>query len=413
MSSSLVTSSWFRFSFPIILLAALWFGMNNVIIITRSNLGFAGNLPYVLFIAAIAIAHLFKQSRMAMVACAMMICYWVIQYRLQTPLTTGTTLLELSLLAILLPIACLLSYAFKNGGLFSRGFAVYLGILTLFGVWCYLIITQYQSGGFADLNDGLLYSVEQVSKLPFILVLYLAALTGITSIFVLTKNRLMDVVIYTSILLASNTFIFFQVQYVSSTMFSLAGVLLILYLLSASHEMAFNDRLTQLPGRHALDLDMRYLGRRFTVAMVDVDHFKKFNDSYGHETGDDVLKLVAARLRLVQGRAKVYRYGGEEFTVLFKGKTADQAVDFLELLRADIEQYDLVIRNFDSRPKNDKDGVKQRSDAKRTSVNITVSIGVCDSTVERNPISAIKLADQALYSAKKAGRNCVKVANQS
>jgi diguanylate cyclase (GGDEF)-like protein len=402
MSSSLVTSYWFRFSFPIILLSALWFGMNNVILITRSNLGFAGNLPYVLFIAAIAIAHLFKQSRMAMVACAMMVCYWVIQCRLQTPLTTGTTLLELSLLAILLPIACLLSYAFKNGGLFSRGFAVYLGILTLFGVWCYLIITQYQSGGFADLNDGLLYSVEQVSKLPFILVLYLAALTGITSIFVLTKNRLMDVVIYTSILLASNTFIFFQVQYVSSTMFSLAGVLLILYLLSASHEMAFNDRLTQ-----------RYLGRRFTVAMVDVDHFKKFNDSYGHETGDDVLKLVAARLRLVQGRAKVYRYGGEEFTVLFKGKTADQAVDFLELLRADIEQYDLVIRNFDSRPKNDKDGVKQRSDAKRTSVNITVSIGVCDSTVERNPISAIKLADQALYSAKKAGRNCVKVANQS
>ncbi|WHR53787.1 GGDEF domain-containing protein [Vibrio furnissii] len=408
MSSSLVTSYWFRFAFPIILLCALWFGMNNVILVTRSNLGFAGNLPYVLFIAAIAIAHLFKQSRMAMVASAMLICYWVIQYRLQTPLSSGSTLLELSLLAILLPVACLLSYAFKNGGLFSRGFATYLGILAMFGVWCFLIITQYESGGFAQLSDGLLYSVDQVSKLPFILVLYLAALVGVTSIFVLTKNRLMDVVIYTSILLAANTFIFFQIQYVSSTMFSLAGVLLILYLLSASYEMAFNDRLTQLPGRHALELDMRHLGRKFTVAMVDVDHFKSFNDSYGHETGDDVLKLVAARLRMVQGRAKVYRYGGEEFTVLFKGKTAEQAMDYLELLRADIEAYDLVIRNLESRPKNDKDGAKQRSDSKRMSVNITVSIGLCDSTLQRDPNEALKFADQALYAAKKAGRNCVK-----
>ncbi|MFH0226298.1 GGDEF domain-containing protein [Vibrio furnissii] len=408
MSSSLVTSYWFRFAFPIILLCALWFGMNNVILVTRSNLGFAGNLPYVLFIAAIAIAHLFKQSRMAMVASAMLICYWVIQYRLQTPLSSGSTLLELSLLAILLPVACLLSYAFKNGGLFSRGFATYLGILAMFGVWCFLIITQYESGGFAQLSEGLLYSVDQVSKLPFILVLYLAALVGVTSIFVLTKNRLMDVVIYTSILLAANTFIFFQIQYVSSTMFSLAGVLLILYLLSASYEMAFNDRLTQLPGRHALELDMRHLGRKFTVAMVDVDHFKSFNDSYGHETGDDVLKLVAARLRMVQGRAKVYRYGGEEFTVLFKGKTAEQAMDYLELLRADIEAYDLVIRNLESRPKNDKDGAKQRSDSKRMSVNITVSIGLCDSTLQRDPNAALKFADQALYAAKKAGRNCVK-----
>ncbi|MCG6235222.1 GGDEF domain-containing protein [Vibrio furnissii] len=408
MSSSLVTSYWFRFAFPIILLCALWFGMNNVILVTRSNLGFAGNLPYVLFIAAIAIAHLFKQSRMAMVASAMLICYWVIQSRLQTPLSSGSTLLELSLLAILLPVACLLSYAFKNGGLFSRGFATYLGILAMFGVWCFLIITQYESGGFAQLSEGLLYSVDQVSKLPFILVLYLAALVGVTSIFVLTKNRLMDVVIYTSILLAANTFIFFQIQYVSSTMFSLAGVLLILYLLSASYEMAFNDRLTQLPGRHALELDMRHLGRKFTVAMVDVDHFKSFNDSYGHETGDDVLKLVAARLRMVQGRAKVYRYGGEEFTVLFKGKTAEQAMDYLELLRADIEAYDLVIRNLESRPKNDKDGAKQRSDSKRMSVNITVSIGLCDSTLQRDPNEALKFADQALYAAKKAGRNCVK-----
>lgn len=410
MSSSLITTYWFRFTFPLLLLSALWLGMNNIILITRSNLGFAVHLPYVLFSAAVAIGHLFKQSRMAMVACAMQLCYWVIQHRLQAPLTSGTTLLELSLLALLLPIACLATSIFRNGGLFDRSFGMYLTTLGLFGLWFGLIVTEYQSGGFTILSDSLFYSVGSLSELPLILVLYLMTLTGVSLVFVLRENRLMDVVNYTAILLASNTFLFFQVPHISSTMFSLSGILLILYLLSASHEMAFHDRLTLLPGRHALDLDIRHLRRRFAIAMIDVDHFKQFNDAYGHETGDDVLKLVAARLRLVRGRARVYRYGGEEFTVLFKGKTSQQAVEFLELLRRDIEQYDLVLRNNITRPANDRQGAKQRHDAKRNAVHITISIGICDSVTQANPLEAMKFADQALYSAKKAGRNCIRVA---
>lgn len=393
------------------LLGAIWFGMNNVIFITRSNIGLAGGLPYALFLCSIAVAYIFKQSRMAMVACAMLISYWVIQNRLQSPLYSGTTLLELSLLSFLLPVACLLSYAFENGDLRSRSFLLYIVILGLFGLWSYLTVDYYQSSGFNDLKQGILFSMPYLSKLPFILVLYLLAMIGITGIFVLTKNRIMDVFIYTAILMSSNTFIFFQYQFVSSTMFSLSGVLMMLYLISASHEMAFNDRLTQLPGRHALDIDMRSLGRNFTIAMIDIDHFKTFNDTYGHDTGDDVLKLVASRIRMMRGKARVYRYGGEEFTVLFKGKLAQEATEYLELVRADIEHYELVLRDTDTRPKDDKNGVKKRSGQRKKSVNITVSIGVCDSRTERNEQEAIKRADEALYAAKKAGRNCVKLAS--
>ncbi|MCW8336658.1 diguanylate cyclase [Vibrio sp. SCSIO 43135] len=408
MSPSIITSNWFRFSFPLLLAAVLGFGMNNVISVTQANLGIAMNLPTVLFLTAIILGHTFNQSRCSMVALAMLITYSLIQYRLQTSLSTGTTLLELSLMSVLLPIACLLTYAFKDSNILTRTFIYYCAVLLMFIAWSYLILQHFASGGFDNFIDDLLFSVPQVSKLPFVLVLYLIALSGITAILVLKNNRIADVVVYSAIVTASCTFIFFHVPYVSSTMFSLSGVLLLVYLVSASHELAFNDSLTGIPGRHALEMDLKHLGRKYSIAMLDVDHFKSFNDTYGHDTGDDVLKLVASRLALITGRAKVYRYGGEEFTAIFKGKYVDEVLDHLELLRVDIEEYEMSLRNIASRPKSDVDGTKKRGKAKKTdTVNITISIGVADSTTDNKPESVIKAADKALYKAKQTGRNKV------
>jgi len=75
-----------------------------------------------------------------------------------------------------------------------------------------------------------------------------------------------------------------------------------------------------LPSRRALIERLPSLGRRYTVAMVDVDHFKNFNDTYGHDAGDQVLRMVASRLGEVSGGGTAFRYGGEEFTILFPGK---------------------------------------------------------------------------------------------
>ncbi|MGO2320298.1 MAG: GGDEF domain-containing protein [Vibrio toranzoniae] len=412
MTSSFVTSSMFRFCFPLLLLAILLAGMNNVILVTGSNIGFASNLPYILLSVAVMLCHTFKQGRMAMVSVTMLVAYLIIQVRLQSPLNTGTTLLELSLLAALLPVTCLLVYAFPDNGVNSKSMLLYALVLVLFMVWTQLIVSHFHAGGFESWSEGILFVVRDFSKLPLVLVLYSLCLLGLTSILVLVYNRAIDVVVYSAILLASCTFIFFDVQYISSTMFSLSGTLIIIYVMSASHDMAFNDQLTNIPGRHALEVDMKHLGRKYSMAMVDIDHFKKFNDTYGHDIGDDVLKLVARVLKETTGGAKAYRYGGEEFTIIFKGKYTEQVKEHLQALISEVQNYDITIRNAHERPDDHEVGMKKRGKNSKPAdvVNVTVSIGLADSTTTRQPEEVLKLADNALYKAKETGRNklCVK-----
>jgi GGDEF domain-containing protein len=193
-----------------------------------------------------------------------------------------------------------------------------------------------------------------------------------------------------------------------SAFMSAAGVMLFVSLLGESHRLAFRDTLTGLPGRRALDERMRSLGSRYTIAMVDVDHFKKFNDTHGHDIGDQVLKLVGARLAEVGGGGIAYRYGGEEFSVLFPGAKLDEVLPHLEAIRASIESYRMAVRAPD-RPKNPERGEKRRgAGAPEQHLSVTVSIGACaPGKRARMPSQVIKAADEALYRAKQAGRNRV------
>ncbi|SEP86729.1 diguanylate cyclase (GGDEF) domain-containing protein [Ectothiorhodospira magna] len=178
-----------------------------------------------------------------------------------------------------------------------------------------------------------------------------------------------------------------------------------------SFQMAFRDDLTGLPGRRALNERLQRLGRRYAIAMTDVDHFKKFNDTYGHDLGDQVLRVVAAQLRRVGGGGRAYRYGGEEFTIVFPGRTAAQCVTHLEAVRKAIETYQIAIRDTRTRPDNHRDGKTQRGRGKVSTVSVTISMGVAERTADYpDPEQVIKAADQALYSAKAGGRNQVCVA---
>ena len=187
-----------------------------------------------------------------------------------------------------------------------------------------------------------------------------------------------------------------------------AAALLLVAVLRDSHRMAFRDELTGLPGRRALDERLRATGRTYAVAMVDVDHFTKFNDTHGHDVGDQVLRLVASRLAGVGGGGIAFRYGGEEFTILFAGKDADEVLPHLERLRADIAGYRMALRAPD-RPRRSRSGKRRRGAAGSTkNLSVTVSIGVAARTPRHDqPEAVIKAADKALYRAKRAGRNRV------
>jgi diguanylate cyclase (GGDEF)-like protein len=197
---------------------------------------------------------------------------------------------------------------------------------------------------------------------------------------------------------------------VFATFLSAGGVILLLATVQESHRLAFRDQLTGLPGRRALEERLIGLGPQYAIAMVDVDHFKKFNDTHGHDVGDQVLKLVAARLGDVDGGGRAYRYGGEEFCVVFPERSLAEARPHLEQLRAAIERYEMAVRGPD-RPKDEEAGSKRRADrhAEQT-LSVTVSIGAAQpGRKARSPQQVIKAADQALYRAKKAGRNRVNV----
>ncbi|HGY9625546.1 GGDEF domain-containing protein [Pseudomonas juntendi] len=177
-----------------------------------------------------------------------------------------------------------------------------------------------------------------------------------------------------------------------------------------AYQMAFRDELTGLPGRRALNERLQRLGRNYVIAMTDVDHFKKFNDTHGHDVGDQVLRLVASRLGRVTGGGRAYRYGGEEFALVFAGKTAEECTPHLEAVREMIANYAIQLRDRNNRPQDDSAGRQRRAGAPGNAVSVTISIGVAErQAAHRTPDDVLKSADQALYSAKGAGRNCVMV----
>jgi diguanylate cyclase (GGDEF)-like protein len=187
-----------------------------------------------------------------------------------------------------------------------------------------------------------------------------------------------------------------------------SGLILIIALLQESHQLAFRDQLTGLPGRRALDERLRSVGSDYAVGMVDVDHFKQFNDTHGHDVGDQVLRLVGGRLAQVDGGGIAYRYGGEEFCVLFPHSDIAAAERALEAIRGSIETYRMAVRGAD-RPKQADEGAKRRGESASEKVlSVTVSIGVATPSKDHaTPHEVIKAADQALYRAKKGGRNRV------
>lgn len=151
---------------------------------------------------------------------------------------------------------------------------------------------------------------------------------------------------------------------------------------------ANTDPLTGISNRRAADAWLKEMGtsaRRCAVIFLDIDHFKSVNDTYGHDTGDAVLKEFATLLRnRIRSHDMVARWGGEEFVVLLSSLTQEEALSIAENLRKRIEAIDT--------PKLPR---------------VTASLGVAHSQSGGSIEATIKAADEALYRAKTGGRNQV------
>ena len=175
---------------------------------------------------------------------------------------------------------------------------------------------------------------------------------------------------------------------------ALGGALASADMLGSYETMALVDGLTSLGNRRRLDGDLETtlneaLSSDLPVAfaMIDVDHFKHFNDSHGHEAGDRALQTVAKVIAdTVRATDVVYRYGGEEFSVLLPGATVEEATAAAERVRAAVEAARI-------------DGEESQPGGR-----LTISVGI--STLESGNAAGLKTrADEALYDAKAQGRN--------
>jgi diguanylate cyclase (GGDEF)-like protein len=201
--------------------------------------------------------------------------------------------------------------------------------------------------------------------------------------------------------------------------FGVAGLILASSIVENSYSLAYQDELTGLGSRRAFNEAIERLKPPYALAVVDIDHFKSINDNYGHDTGDQVLRLVASRLARVSGAGEAFRVGGEEFTILFRGRAVDDVLDPLELLRLEVGNSSFQVRRQEERRKTRRASdrrMQARTRAKpqlrlSSAVSVTVSVGVAEYDPKLSANEVQERADQALYQAKQTGRNRVVVSS--
>lgn len=305
---------------------------------------------------------------------------------------------SVAFLSILLPLnLALLAFSRERGFLTAPGLLKGLFILGEFGALFYLAYTQnsaFLTLAFTEMIPPRLTLLSALSDMALI-----ATCIGIGVIIL--KNILSSTYFDLALLAGVIASAFALNHYDQSVVFSvfmLASTLMVIAaLLSESFYLAYHDELTTIPARRALLSHFNKLGRKYSIAMIDIDHFKKFNDTHGHDIGDEVLKLVASKLSDVTGGGSAYRFGGEEFTIVFPGKNADETLPHLEKVRETIEKSPYY--------------AKSKTGKSTKTLFVTVSIGVAQKGADdKEPHQVMKKADNALYKSKKAGRNRVTTA---
>ena len=394
---------------PIVLLSATYFFLPQLSHPLPDVLKiFLPYIPFIIILIGMGLSWIFHHSREFNLFLLFIIIYIALSKYIWNPELKVDSQLAYLLLVALIPINYLLNFLLKERGILNK-FGIQRFVLLAIQLYCiawvlehpYPPLKEYLTFPLIKLSTYKVTAITQPLLASILIVSFVILLKLLQTASILTSG------ILSSLIAVSSALHFYQQSQIATIFIILAGFLIITSIIINAYSLAYLDELTNLPSRRAMMQNISTLGKRYSIAMVDVDHFKKFNDKYGHDIGDQVLKKLASQLRQVRG-GKAFRYGGEEFIVIFPNKTLSEARLFCKELCKNVENSPFMLRNK-KRPKSLKDNTKKKiRDA--VPLTITISIGLAERSADLTTSDeVIKQADKALYKAKKNGRNQVAV----
>ena len=359
-------------------------------------------LPVGVFAIGLGLSGFFRRSRLFFAILTLALADLMVTWVAPTvPDNAGHAMVNAA--ALLLPINLLVMAFVRERGIVSPAGRKRLAIgavqIIVVGILCLPVAAQ--AAGFLErpFVPAIFSGWSRLSQ-PALLGFVLCA--AVMTVLLIRRYRAVESSLFWALI---SSFIAFRMgsgHSLAGIFFATGGLAMIVAAIETSYSMAYLDELTQLPSRRALNEALLKLPETFTLAMLDVDHFKKFNDTFGHESGDQALRMVASRLARIAGGGKAYRYGGEEFAVVFPNKPAEEVFVYLDRMRKIIEQSTFVVRGKDRQR-----GVRGAGRGGKKETSVTVSIGVASSSDDYPaPAEVLRIADQALYKAKARGRNC-------
>jgi GGDEF domain-containing protein len=389
----------------------MWFLLPRIPLVPPDKQILLTSAPYLLIAVGMIFSFHFRRGRIFMVLTLIAFCYFLFSSRLtgMNGPDTPEAWLIYHAITVLLPFNLMICALMQEKGVLTKAGRMRLMFFGFQAFILWLTIRNNNPALWVLLTKKLVdWPMLDLLHMPQeTLVLFLLA--GSIALWrAFSRQSPIDGGMFGSIIAAFIFLNWLWAPHIPVALCATAALILVVAVIQDSYNMAFRDDLTKLPSRRALNELLPSLGSRYSIAMVDVDHFKNFNDEYGHDVGDQVLKMIASKLMDVTGRGRPFRYGGEEFTIIFPGKGIQDAASHLESLRKSIAGYQMGLRDYD-RPKDDDRGKSRRSNKRSDqTVSVTISIGVAEADSRlQSPREVIKAADEALYKAKRRGRNQV------
>jgi diguanylate cyclase (GGDEF)-like protein len=379
------------------------------------------------FVAGLLLAWRFNSSRVLFSLLVLLLAHRAIDFfaagQLSGPVHGGPGRMAVTLSALLIPLNFVVFASMRERGLSVAGVVPRFGVVFLESVIFAVLCRPENSPGNGKAGDG--------SGLPIWVWLSFAVATAVLGWRFFQTRKPIEPGFAWCVAAVFLWLEFAPVGKMSDAYVATAALILGASLIETSYVLAYHDELTGIRGRRAFNESLLSLDQQYAIAIVDIDHFKKFNDTYGHDVGDQVLCMVASRLSQVEGNGQAFRCGGEEFAIVFRNLSAKEALEHLDVLRRVIEKSTFQLRAGDRRAESQVEKINERrageSDRRRSTkkkaaaaipksasdrLSVTVSIGVAEpSTRNRQPEQVIQAADQALYRAKGKGRNRVELAS--